>query len=100
MQSKPSVPNDAREGFTRPRARLATLAVLLAPSGLVHAYLQPPPAPKAFRRWLDQAAVPRLKANASARHGGGTVWYHVAAVERLIRAKAGLAGAGDLGGAR
>ena len=78
----------------RPRARLATLDELRAT--VLSAYLQPVPSDKTLRAWFKEAGIPRLKSNPTAKHGGGIVWWHVAAVEKLLRQKAGLIGYGNV----
>ncbi|MGE3310603.1 MAG: hypothetical protein AB7O66_11575 [Limisphaerales bacterium] len=87
---------DPKEHPQRPRARLATIQELQRT--LIANYLEPVPSVKTLRRWFDEAGIPRLKANPDAVRGGGTAWWHVAAVERLIRRKAGMVGAGDITG--
>lgn len=79
------------------RARLATLDELLAT--VIPAYLAPVPSRKTLGRWLEAAGINKLKANPAARRGGGTTWWHVAQVERMLRQKAGLIGHGEEGGA-
>ena len=71
------------------KAMTATLEVLLAPGGLVAAYMDPIPSPRRFARWLKQAGVPKLKPNPAARRGGGTPYFHVATVERILRQRSG-----------
>lgn len=62
---------------------------------LVPLYFSPAPSLKTFSRFLKKAKIPRIKANPTALRGGGTAYYHVAAVERAIRERAGLTGAAD-----
>lgn len=76
-----------------PKARLATANELRKTTFTT--YFDPPPSLKTIGRFLRAARVPRIKANPLAKRGGGTVFYHVAAVERAIRERAGLAGAAD-----
>lgn len=67
---------------TPSRARAATLDHIrreIAPS-----YLEPVPCADTLRAWFDAAQVPRLKANPHAKRGGGSVFYSVAAVEKLL----------------
>jgi hypothetical protein len=65
-------------------ARLATLDQLRETT-LLH-FLSPIPSRETLRAWFDRAKIPRLKANPAARRGGGTVFYSVAAIEKLLRA--------------
>lgn len=86
----PSVP---KKTPANPKARLATLPELRP--GLLAAYLAPVPPDKTLRAWFDRAGVPRFKANPGAARGGGHVYYHVAAIEKLLRSRAGLTGSAD-----
>ena len=63
-------------------ARMETVPELL--DGVVKMYLNPPPKPATFRQWLKRGRVPCFKSNPAAERGGGTCWYSVAAVERLL----------------
>ncbi len=90
--------NDPPIAPKRPRARLATLDELRLT--LLASYLAPVPTDKTLRAWFTQAGIPRIKSNPTAKHGGGTVWWHVSAVEKLLRQKAGLIGYGDVEGSR
>lgn len=76
------------------RARLATVDELL--EKLVPQYLTPVPSRRAFIEWLGRAGVDRLKANPTAKRGGGACWYHVSQVERLLRQRAGMAGCAEV----
>jgi hypothetical protein len=64
-------------------ARLATLAQLRETT--LRAFLDPIPSNETLRTWFDSAGVPRFKQNPLAKRGGGTVFYSVAAVEKLFR---------------
>ncbi len=66
-------------------ARLATLDELL--KTVIPAYLTPPPGRESLRDWFDQARIPRFKANPTAKRGGGTVFYSVAAVEKFLHSR-------------
>lgn len=77
----------------RPRARLASIAELQAT--LLPSYLAPVPSVKTCRSWFKAAGIPRLKPNPSAIRGGGTAFYSVAAVEKFLRSRSGLAGYGE-----
>ena len=70
---------------TEQTARLATLGQLLETTFAAH--LSPVPSREAARDWLDQARIPRLKANPRAKRGGGVVYYQVCAVERMLRGR-------------
>lgn len=50
-------------------------------------YLDPVPTDETLRTWFDEAGVPRFKSNASAKRGGGPVWYSVAGVEKFFRSR-------------
>ena len=63
-------------------ARLATLDQLIETT--VAVYLSPPPPRETLRNWLDAARIPRFKPNPLAKRGGGTVYYSVAAVEKML----------------
>ena len=66
-------------------ARLATLNQLL--QTVIPAYLTPPPSAFTLRVWFDQARIPRFKSNPTAKRGGGTVFYSVAAVEKFLQSR-------------
>ncbi len=66
-------------------ARLATLNQLL--QTVIPAYLTPPPSAFTLRTWFDEARIPRFKSNPSAKRGGGTVFYSVAAVEKFLQSR-------------
>lgn len=66
-------------------ARLATLDELLKTT--VPAFLSPSPSRDTLRTWLDDAKVPRFKANPLATRGGGPCYYQVAGVEKLLRSR-------------
>jgi hypothetical protein len=68
------------------RARLATLEELR--QTIISVYLSPVPTKDTLRAWFDAAQIPRLKANPTARRGGGPVYYSVAAVEKFLRSRA------------
>ncbi len=70
---------------TPTNARLATLDRLLETT--VRNYSDPVPCRDALRGWLDDARVPRLKSNPTAKRGGGPVYYQVSAVEKMLRAR-------------
>lgn len=54
-------------------------------------YFDPPPSVATLRDWLVRAKVPWVKANMTARRGGGPLYFHVAAADRFLRRRAGLA---------
>ena len=66
-------------------ARLATLGQLLQTT--IPAYLAPTPSPETLRAWFDRARIPRFKSNPTAKRGGGTVFYSVAAVEKFLQSR-------------
>lgn len=87
---------NTKEHQQRPRARLATIQELR--QNLLAGYLDPVPSIKTLRRWFNEAGIPCLKANPDAQRGGGPEWWHVAGVEKLIRRKSGMIGAGEIEG--
>lgn len=64
-------------------ARLATMDQLLETT--LPAFLDPVPCRETLRSWFDGGRVPRFKSNPAARRGGGTVYYSVPHVEKLLR---------------
>jgi len=66
-------------------ARLATINQLL--QTVIPAHLAPTPCPETLRGWFDQARIPRFKSNPTAKRGGGTVFYSVAAVEKFLQSR-------------
>ena len=56
-------------------------------SNVIAAYMDPPPAVATLRRWFNASRIPRMKANPSAKRGGGPVYYSVPAVENMLRAR-------------
>jgi hypothetical protein len=68
-----------------PTARLASLDGLL--ETVIPAFITPPPSRETLREWFDEARIPRLKANPTARRGGGVVYYSVAAVEKYFQTR-------------
>ena len=66
-------------------ARLATIEQLL--ETVIPAFLSPPPTKHTLRYWFKVANIPRFKANPLARNGGGTAYYSVAAIEKLLRSR-------------
>jgi hypothetical protein len=72
---------------TKPKptgVRLATLEELV--KNILPNFLSPVPSRETLRDWFDQAQIPRLKANPTAKRGGGKVFYSVSAVEKFLRA--------------
>jgi hypothetical protein len=70
---------------TNTSARLASLAGLLETT--IPAFLHPVPSRDTLRDWFDRARIPRFKANPTAKRGGGTVFYSVAAVEKFLQSR-------------
>jgi hypothetical protein len=66
-------------------ARMATLDQLV--KTLIPAYLTPAPSHETLRAWFDAARIPRFKCNPAAKRGGGTVFYSVGAVEKLLQSR-------------
>jgi trehalose utilization protein len=73
------------DNHTTLAARLATLAVLRR--DVLPLFITPVPCDETLRAWFDQAHIPRFKANATARRGGGPVFYSVPAVEKLLKSR-------------
>lgn len=73
----------ANESF--PNVRLATIAELR--TNILPHFLAPVPTPETLRAWFDAAKIPRFKSNPTAKRGGGTTYYSVAAVEKLLRSR-------------
>ena len=71
--------------ITQPSARLATLNQLA--KTLIQAHLNPVPSNETLRDWFDTAHIPRFKSNPSAKRGGGSVFYSVAAVEKFLQTR-------------
>jgi hypothetical protein len=90
MGAKPVESQSQTVETNKLKARLASLDALLSPDGIVSRWLDPIPNKRQFARWLDNAGVPNLKANPLAKRGGGTPYYHVAGVERLLRMRSGI----------
>ena len=80
------IENDSRSST----ARLATLDQLAKTT--VANFLDPVPCAETLRALFDREKVPRFKSNPSARRGGGPVYYSVAAVEKIFRARMLLPG--------
>lgn len=66
-------------------ARLASLEGLLQTT--IPAFFHPVPSRETLRAWFDQARIPRFKSNPTAKRGGGTVFYSVAAVEKFLQSR-------------
>lgn len=66
-------------------ARLATLDQLI--ENILPLFLSPVPSRDTLRAWFDEAKIPRFKSNPTAKRGGGTVFYSVAGVEKLLRSR-------------
>lgn len=69
----------------RTRARLATIERLR--QTVIPLFLDPVPRAATLRYMFRAAGVPCFKSNAAAKRGGGTVFYSVAGVEKLFRAR-------------
>jgi len=80
-----SEPQSSPTHTTTSTARVATMGQIR--SNVVAAYMDPPPSVETLRRWFDDSRIPRMKANPSAKRGGGPVYYSVPAVEKLLRAR-------------
>jgi hypothetical protein len=64
------------------KARLATLDQLR--EEVLPNFISPVPGRCTLREWLDRARIPRFKQNPLAKRGGGTVFYSVSAVEKML----------------
>lgn len=64
------------------KARLATLEQLCA--NVLPAFIDPVPCKATLRAWFDTAKIPRLKTNATAKRGGGNVYFSVPHVEKFF----------------
>jgi len=69
----------------RSTARLATLDELI--QSPLQDFLAPVPCKATLRDWFDRNHVQRMKANPSARRGGGPNYYSRADVEKLLRSR-------------
>jgi hypothetical protein len=69
----------------QPTARTATLEQLKR--NTLPLYIDPLPGDETLRKWFDNAGIPRLKANPTAKRGGGPVFYSVAGVEKFFRGR-------------
>ncbi len=65
-------------------AQLATLDQIL--QTIILQRLDPAPSVPTLRLWFKRAGIPRFKLNPGAKHGGGKVFYSVAAVEQWLSA--------------
>jgi hypothetical protein len=66
-------------------ARLATIDRLRETT--IPLFLDPVPSRDALRAQFKAAGIPHIKANPSAKRGGGYVFYSVAAVEKMFRSR-------------
>ena len=48
----------------------------------------PMPSRRTIERWFVRLKIPYFKSNPSAKHGGGTRFFSVVAVEKVFRARA------------
>lgn len=54
---------------------------------VIPAHLTPAPSTFTLRAWFDRERIPRFKSNPTAKRGGGTVFYSVAAVEKFLQSR-------------
>jgi hypothetical protein len=66
--------------------QMATLDELIA--NVLPRFLAPIPCRDTLRDWFDKAKIPRLKANPTARRGGGRAYYSITHVEKLLEPSA------------
>ncbi len=78
-------PPDAAE---KPLAHTATARTIHA--RIASKLFDPPPTVAGLMGWLLGGKVPYVKANPGAKRGGGTLYFHTAAAEKLLKRKAGL----------
>jgi hypothetical protein len=71
-----------------PKARLLSLDALR--EQILPQYLSPIPTRQSLRKWFR--TVPKFKANPLSQRGGGTVYYSVDAVTKILKARTGLRG--------
>lgn len=76
---------DAPAQVPQPKARLATLDVLLDTT--IPAFIEPVPHRDTIRHWFDTAKIPRFKSNPVAKRGGGPVFYSVSHVEKFLQSR-------------
>lgn len=74
---------DAIELKAANRARMASIPELQ--KSLIINWLNPIPCVDTLRDWFDREKIPRFKASPLAKRGGGTVYYSVAHVEKLLQ---------------
>ncbi len=83
---------NAIESETKPTApttaRLASMEKLRDTT--IPLFLDPVPCVDTLRAWFDRERIPRFKCNPLAKRGGGTIYYSVAAVEKLLRTRTSL----------
>jgi len=65
--------------------RLASLSQIK--KEIVPNFITPVPHDDTLRNWFEAAKIPRFKFNPTAKHGGGTVWYSIPAVEKFFRSR-------------
>jgi hypothetical protein len=73
--------------YQKQKPQLATIDEMMSPNGLLTQYLAPVPSKRSLIRWFRHSGIAGLKSNPSAKRGGGTPYYHVAAVEKLLRSQ-------------
>ena len=66
-------------------ARLASLDDLI--ENTLPVFISRIPCKLTLRTWFNDAQIPRVKANPSAKRGGGYVFYSVAHVEKYFRSR-------------
>jgi hypothetical protein len=64
---------------------VATLGQLI--ETILPNFITPVPSRDTLRHWFDSAKIPRFKSSPTAKRGGGSCYYSVAAVEKLLRSK-------------
>ncbi len=74
-----------KKHLTSTAARVATLNQLIKTT--LPNFIDPIPCRATLRTWMNKANVPRMKANPTARKGGGIVFYSVPHVERMFKSR-------------
>jgi hypothetical protein len=52
--------------------------------GLLKAWLSTVPCSITLTKWFDENKIPRIKSNPSAKRGGGSVFWSVSHIEKLL----------------
>ena len=77
-----STRNAQRDQKQKPQ--LATIDQMKGPKGLLTKYLSPVPSKRSLIRWFRHNGIVGVKSNPAAKRGGGTPYYSLAAVEKML----------------